>query len=269
MKKVIFILTITLSMVLAGLSNAQQTAKQKPSGGEEPKSTYRKAMLDFETKKVVCPEEGHTCRIVDLLLVSPTRPMPFYDGLQDVTQQLNGIIAEIRARNQDPKRELVVILTPYAPFLAWCYPGAEIKKPVSLEENPRLFYEALGITGSVEKMKEASGGKTRNYIFEGGTFICYPSPKEKQLVPNFVEAMKATPSHDEVLQSATRRINALLRQAAARGSKGKELSLMVTPVGLLLAWSRNEGRGYVPPRGAITGDAPAEQIIKALALPVP
>ncbi len=261
-----------LGLPLAGAAFAQQQASQRPvvgfSAGGSAK--YTKAVADEKKGTVTCKDPGDNCKIVDRLLVSPTRPVPDHDaGLQDITRQINEIVAELRARNQDPKRQVAVVLTPYAPFLVWCRPDEVISKPAPLDENPRLFYEIFGITGSVAKAQAASGGTTRNWTFTGpGGYVCYPSKNAKQLTASFIEAEKTTPAHDEALQSATRRMNALLRQAAAlRGPAGKELSLMVTPVGLLLAWSRNEGPGYTPTRGAITSDSPLDALTRELALP--
>lgn len=263
--------SLSLSLAVVGL--AQQEVTQRPrvgfaSGGG---AKHTKAVADQTKGTVTCKDPGEDCKIVDRLLLSPTRPIPDHDAsLQDITRQVNGIVAELRARNQDPKRQLAVVLTPYAPFLVWCRPDEAITKPLSLGENPRLFYEIFGIAASVAKMQAASGGTTRNWTFTGpGGYVCYPSKYAKQLTATFVEAAKTTAAHDELLQSATRRINALLQQAGAlRGPAGKELSLMVTPMGLLLAWSRNEGSGYRPPREAITFDSPLEILTRELALPL-
>lgn len=261
---------LAFSLALSTAGSAQQEVRQRPrSGGGSGggSGTYTKAVLDQTNGTLTCKDPGDNCKIVDRLLVSPAQPIPDHDAqLKEYTRQLNGVLAELRARNQDPKRQPAVLLTPYAPFLAWCRKDEVVTKPVALDENPHLVYEVLGIAGSVAKMQAANGGATRNWTFTGpGGFVCYPSKTAKQLTAAFIEAEKTTPAHDEILQSATRRINALLRQAAAiRGPAGKELSLMVTPAGLLLAWSRNEGPGYAPGRGAITGDSAVDVLMKEL-----
>lgn len=265
--------SLTLVVFAGAICSGQQETLRRPrlgnpGGGQT--GTYRKAILDGDKGTLTCKDPGESCKIVDRIFVSPSQPIPDHDaGLQELTQQINRILSEIRSNNRDPERELAVVLTPYAPLLAWCRNSAVVTKPVDMDGAPERFYEILAISASVARLQAGQGGETRSWTFTGpGGFVCYPSKRSKQFTSLFLEAARTTPAHDEVLQSATRTINQLLRQAAQRpGPRGKELSILVTPAGLLLAWSRNEGRSYVPPAEAITWESPETVIRKALSLP--
>lgn len=271
-RRILLSLLLLSPVFSAPVCSAQQESFRRPrahfSGGQP--AQHKKAVLDAEKGILTCKDPGENCKIVDRIFVSPSQPLPDHGAdLQEFTRKINQILMELRTGNRDSGRELSVVITPYAPFLAWCRNNAVIAKPVTQEEAPAVFYEALGIAGSVVRTQAGQGGTTRNWTFTGpGGFVCYPSRHARQLTAAFLESQRTTPAHDSVLQAATRAINDLLRQAAAGpGPKGKELSILVTPPGLMLAWSRNEGRGYAPPSEAISGESPAAAILKALTLP--
>lgn len=270
---------------------------------------YKKAYLDRNTGHMTCKESGLTCWVVNRApFVTTSRPTRYHgDELRRYTRELNRIIAEVRSQNRDRGRELAVLMTPYAAFLAWCQLSeSAVRNPVSVEDDPQLAYQVLGIARSVaqaedemrrlarptvisvgpgaapsgtqpgnETSKLSPGGQgagdmlrpTRNWTSKEGTVICYPSTRPRQTVARLAESDRSTPAHDEALRSATRRINELLsRAAAAPKPEGTELAILRTPVGLFLAWSRNEGPGFTPPPGAVTGDSPADRVVRELGL---
>lgn len=247
---------------------------------------YKRAILDIETGHMTCKGKGTSCEVVNRMpFVTTSRPTGYHGPeLRAYTRLLNKMISELRSQNRDRSRELAILITPYVPFLAWCQLSeSAVRRPVSAEDNPQRVYEALGISRSVAQAEDemrrlGSRGSqvlavpTRNWAVKqpGSSVVCYPSPRARQSVAGFAESERSTPAHDETLRSATRRINELLSRAAAGPRpEGTELAILLTPVGLFLAWSRNEGPEFKPSPEAVTGDSPADVVIRALQLELP
>src|SRR5262245_36697312 len=69
------------------------------------------------------------------------RLTPFHDAeLAGCTKEINEILAVVRERNRDPKRELAFLRVPDGLFLAWT------THAVSSEDDPAEIERVLGIT---------------------------------------------------------------------------------------------------------------------------
>ena len=83
------------------------------------------------------------------------------------------------------------------------------------------------------------GGYTWGII--GDDLICRKGGSTQSVV-GFARVARTTEHHDEGLQELTTRINELFESEAARRrrSDGRELSMILTPDGWMLAYTRNE-----------------------------
>jgi hypothetical protein len=83
------------------------------------------------------------------------------------------------------------------------------------------------------------GGFTWGII--GDQLICRKGGKT-QAVVGFARVARTTEHHDEALQDLTDRINELVEghPAARRRSDGRELSMILTPDGWMLAYTMNQ-----------------------------
>lgn len=83
------------------------------------------------------------------------------------------------------------------------------------------------------------GGYTWGFV--GDTLICRKGGTT-QAVVGFARVARTTEHHDEALQDLTERINELVQghEAVARRSDGRELSMILTPDGWMLAYTVNQ-----------------------------
>jgi hypothetical protein len=96
----------------------------------------------------------------------------------------------------------------------------------------------------------------RSWMMVGHDVYCYRSRESLQLLAKFREPARLTQFHDESLAQVTRDINALLSktQRANKDSK-RELAIISTPRGPMLAWTRH---------GVVSPDDEDAKIEKAL-----
>ena len=214
---------------------------------------------------VHCSGRGSTCAV--FRLVNAKRLSPFHDAeLEGYTNRVNAILDELSAKNNDASHELRFILTPYAPFLVWCRSDATMEVPkgaITPEDNPSRFYQALGISASLDSYRPKA---TRHWVGTNYGVACYQGGKSQE-VGRLLNAASLSPAHDRVLEDYTNRINSILDQAAkSRKGLKLQLSLLVTPRGLFLAWSEDDDTGGPLPKGAITADDDEEKVLQALGI---
>jgi hypothetical protein len=237
-------LVLVLAAVAAfiGLVAAQEKT-QKQSGGTV---TWRLATVDAKGM-VHCETAGWNCATSFLVADRNDAELAKY------TVRINALLAELRDQNKDKTREPVFIATPYVPFLAWCRRGDKVvssEQAITLKDSPDRFYLALGISKAMARYKNAES--RWYYQTPDGVYWCRINGTT-QLAAALLNADTLTPSHDRMLADYTNRINAILVEAAKhRSAPDRVLSLLVTPEGLLLAWSRDDNGTGPLPKGSIT-----------------
>ena len=88
-------------------------------------------------------------------------------------------------------------------------------------------------------MRPRDGGYTWGFV--GDTLICRKGGTT-QHVASFARVARTTEHHDEALRELTDRINELVQghEASSRRDDGRELSMILTPDGWMLAYTQNE-----------------------------
>jgi hypothetical protein len=212
---------------------------------------------------VTCKGKGNRCAV--LRLVKAKKLSPFHDaGLAQCTDAINTILDEIIAKNRVPTRHPHFLVTPYAPFLAWTRetPDAIDERGITLEADPARFYQGLGT--SVESYREKPA---RFWYCIGGSKIACKKGGDTQLAGRLLNADRLSGIHDAELKGYTDRLNSVFdRYAKGNRNPGQNLSLLVTPKGLFLAWSGDDDSEGQIPRGAITALHDEEQILQALGI---
>ena len=99
--------------------------------------------------------------------------------------------------------------------------------------------------------------RKRSYICLNNQVICYPSAVAAKITEKFVEWATLSEFHDEDLQQCTRELNATIdKYKDLKKSENEELSFLVTPKGLFLAWTVDAE--------SVTGEDDDETILTAL-----
>jgi len=253
------------------LSPAAAQVQRIPGQDESTlRSTYTGVVFSEDHKSITCTGKGKDCLIARL--VNAKRLSSFHGAeLEKYTNRINAIASEIASTNKDPKRRVCFIITPHAPFLAWTTqvtPDRTAKKGIAEKgitqsDDPTKFYQLLGISRAIESYRQRP---TRNWIMDATHFICRKGG-ETQSVGRLLNADRLSSIHDAELQARTNQINALFSECE-KGKKNPrhQLSLMVTPKGLFLAWSEDDDTKSPLPKGAITAESEPEKIYQALGI---
>lgn len=77
-----------------------------------------------------------------------------------------------------------------------------------------------------------------------GVVTCFSSPAAVQVVSRFAEAETLSALHDQSLQEATRRINAILDEVRQLEQEDRILSIIESPHGPFLVWARYAQASY-------------------------
>jgi hypothetical protein len=251
------LLDLAIILVVAAAFGGTIAAQEQ----NRSKVTWKLATVD-EKKIVHCEKDGWDCA-TSFLTAARNQP-----DLARYAVQINSLLDELRAQNKDKNREPVFIATPYAPFLAWCRrrertasaaDGVTVPptgndrlskgQAITRKDAPDAFYKALGISQSLARYKNTES--RWYYQTPDGVYWCRISG-DTQLVASLLRADTLTPSHDSVMADYTNRINAILDEATKHKQNPKHvLSLLVTPDGLLLAWSQDDNSTGPLPKGSV------------------
>jgi hypothetical protein len=230
-----------------------------------PKAWLKAILVEYEGKTIVkCEGKGKSCavlRLVKAKVLSPIHPA----ALATCTEGINAILDELIAKNTVRSRHPALIVTPYAPFLAWAQTAAApgTGREITLENNPDRFYQGLGISVAAFKPKPTRFW----YCIGGGANVGCKKGGNTQIVARFFTAERPSPIHDATLAEYTNRINAVLdRCDKATRTARVGLSFLVTPLGLFLALSGDDDREGPPPRGAVTAEDSDVKVLQALGI---
>lgn len=84
--------------------------------------------------------------------------------------------------------------------------------------------------------------KPRSYAIDphNGKVVCYRNDDSRCVVASFVGPKEESAFHDDALTRCTNEINALLGNIREKNrDKSRELEFLITPKGLLLAWTNH------------------------------
>jgi hypothetical protein len=136
---------------------------------------------------------------------------------------------------------------------------ARVERAITLQSDPARFYQELGVSMAAYAPKPK-----RYWYWIGGAVACRKGG-DTQLAPRLINAQVLSPIHDAELAEQTLRINAVLDRYQ-RANPRFVLSLFVTPKGLFLAWSTDDNRIGLLPRGAITALDSDDRVNEALGI---
>jgi hypothetical protein len=96
---------------------------------------------------------------------------------------------------------------------------------------------------------------------------CFASGKTCINTNDFLLEAELSAFHDEDLARATQQINQIFADLEKRNSAGRQLSVLVTSLGHVLAWTTPDD-GSIAPSKLVDEDSSESEVVKALRLKV-
>lgn len=240
-------LTILVSSLFAQETDTRRRVAGVGAGPIYAGPIYLDAYVtpDPEGPTVHCDNPGIACVINARLLVA-ARPTPSHDQtLQEATAAINRILASLKP---PAGKRLCIYLSVVGPVLIWVQDDVGGTKTLAADvikrriqqpqriTDPKAIAEALGL----RQVAGAGGNRKAEVVLDpilGPIWTC-PNPGKDCVIHQFAIATARTPAQDASLANASREINQILENAAAKAPRPEQkLCLLLTPDGPMLAWT--------------------------------